>query len=114
MPLKIADSQVPNLHRAFDLVFKQLSSLDSLAEHIHMIKNGATTAGPKLQPSRTTKSTTSNINMDLHVSSQMILLYPDIDSENLIKEAVGLFNRAVQKHSKYFNISSSRASFQSK
>lgn len=96
-----------NLHRAFDLVFKQfnsLSSLDSLLEHVNMIKQGGKSPGAQRSPKINVNNGSSNnnnkeISIDLHVSSQMILLYPDIDSENLIKEAVSLFNKAVQKHS---------------
>lgn len=63
-----------------------------------MIKNGGG-GGGKSANQRSPKTASNDISIDLHVSSQMILLYPDIDSENLIKEAVSLFNKAVQKQS---------------
>lgn len=106
---QIADSQVPNLHRAFDLVFKQLGNLATLFDHLNMLKNGSSTPGGsgtgstnglKMSRALNKSSSYNEINIDLHVSSQMVLLYLDIDSENLIKEAVALFNKAVQKHSK--------------
>ena len=51
---------------------------------------------------KTQQRVIKQVNLDLHVSSQMLLLYPDIDSENLIKEIVSSFNKTVLKHSKIF------------
>ena len=74
------DSEVINLHKAFDLNFKP-SAMDSSEA---LVK----------------RTRIKEINIDLHVSPQMLLLYPDIDSENLIKESVAAFNKMTQKLSK--------------
>lgn len=83
---KMPDNEVGNLHKAFDLVFKSLASTNSEEVQLSAIN--------------TKKHKLNQINIDLHVSSQMILLYPDIDSENLIKEIVSTFNKMAFKHSK--------------
>ena len=77
---KMPDSEVINLHKAFDLNFKPMV-LDSQDQ------------------SNSNKRITriKEINIDLHVSPQMLLLYPDIDSENMIKESVTAFNKMTQK-----------------
>ena len=74
------DNEVINLHKAFDLNFKP-AAVDS-SELLSK------------------KTRIKEINIDLHVSPQMLLLYPDIDSENLIKETVAAFNKMTQKLSK--------------
>jgi hypothetical protein len=70
------------LHKAFDLNFKP-TSVDTQDQALSI----------KRIPIK-------EINMDLHVSQQMLLLYPDMDSESLIKEAVASFNKMAQKLSK--------------
>jgi len=76
------DSEVINLHKAFDLNFKPLS-VDTQDQGLSI-----------------KKTRMKEINMDLHVSPQMLLLYPDMDSESVIKEAVSSFNKVTQKLSK--------------
>jgi hypothetical protein len=76
------DSEVINLHKAFDLNFKPLS-VDTQDQGLSI-----------------KKTRMKEINMDLHVSPQMLLLYPDMDSESAIKEAVSSFNKVTQKLSK--------------
>jgi hypothetical protein len=67
---KLPDSQLVNLHKAFDIFFNDpRRSLLRLNE----------------------------VNLDLHVTPQMILLYPDIDSENLIKEILSTFYKTAFK-----------------
>ena len=76
---KLKDSQVCNLHKSFDLVFSRADS-NQLADQL-----------------QNKKSRLNEINIDLHITSQMILLYPDIDSENLIKDIVESFSRVASK-----------------
>ncbi len=81
------DSEVSNLHKAFDLVFKN---------------NSNNTDGQDLQHSSSNvikKNRIKEISLDLHVSSQMILIYPDIESENLIKDIVSTFSAMAFKQS---------------
>ena len=85
---KIPDSEVSNLHKAFDSVFNKQPTID-LQEQVQLNKQ-----------LKTQQRVIKQVNLDLHVSSQMLLLYPDIDSENLIKEVVSSFNKTVLKHSK--------------
>ena len=81
---KIYDSDVINLHKAFDLIFKPVQ-MD----------------GPNSLQVINKKARISEINIDLHVSSQMLLLYPDIDSENLIKEVIAAFGKLAFKLSNF-------------
>ena len=74
---KIPDSRMIDLHKAFDKFFKNSNEL--LVKLTKMNK----------------------INLDLHSSHQMILLYPDVDSENAIREILASFNRTAAKYSKY-------------
>jgi hypothetical protein len=67
---KLPDSQLINLHKAFDMFFNE----------------------PRRNLLRL-----NEINLDLHVTPQMILLYPDIDSENLIKEILATFYKTAFK-----------------
>ncbi len=77
--LKVRDSDALALHKAFDLLFKLNASSDS-PDQIKPLIN--------------------EISIDLHVSSQMVLLYPDIDSENSIKNLVHSFNKLFSKMGK--------------
>lgn len=77
---KIPDDRMIDLHKAFDKYFKNSNEL----------------------PVNSNKLTKMNaINMDLHSSNQMVLLYPDADSENIIRQIVENFNRIATKYSKY-------------
>lgn len=86
----MADSDVINLHKAFDLIFKPAQSYYQDQEELAAIKNENNKKSVRL----------SEISIDLHVSTQMILLYPDIDSETLIKEIVTGFSKVASKLSK--------------
>ncbi len=80
------DSEVSNLHKSFDLVFKNSNlNMDSQDIQSNLVK----------------KNRIKEISLDLHVSSQMILIYPDIESENLIKDIVSTFSSMAFKHSKF-------------
>ena len=68
-----------SLHKAFDMQFKSAESSADDGRKARLL---------------------NEINIDLHVSSQMILLYPDIDSENAIKSSVASFSRLASKLSK--------------
>lgn len=82
------DSEVSNLHKSFDLIFKNNNANMDLQD-------------VQLQSNLVKKNRIKEINLDLHVSSQMILIYPDIESENLIKEIVSNFSAMAYKHSKF-------------
>ncbi len=84
------DSEVSNLHKSFDLIFKNsnLDVQDVQQQQSNLVK----------------KNRIKEISLDLHVSSQMILIYPDIDSENLIKDIVSSFSTMAYKHSKFYKI----------
>lgn len=83
----MADSDVINLHKAFDLIFKQNQSIYNDSNDLALL-NGELSKKPVRL---------NEINIDLHVSAQMILLYPDIDSENIIKEIVTGFSKVASK-----------------
>lgn len=83
---KIPDNQIANLHKAFDKTFKNSINNDSFSDPMVFILNK--------------QFSLSEINIDLHASPQMILLYPDIDSESMLKKIVGNFSKAAIKYSK--------------
>ena len=83
------DSEVSNLHKAFDLVFKNSGAIDAQDMQSSLSSS-----------SNNKKNRIKEISLDLHVSSQMILIYPDIESENLIKEIVSTFSAMAFKQSK--------------
>jgi hypothetical protein len=87
----MADSDVINLHKSFDLIFKPNQYIPDQTDLA--LLNSENINIKKL-------NRISEINIDLHVSTQMILLYPDIDTENLIKDIVGSFSRIASKLSK--------------
>lgn len=86
----MADSDVINLHKAFDLIFKPNQAIYNDQADLALL-NGEISKKP---------IRLNEINIDLHVSAQMILLYPDIDSENIIKEIVAGFSKVASKLSK--------------
>jgi hypothetical protein len=88
------DSQVTNLHKAFDLVFRSSSTINTTGQ---LDQHSA--ISQKLIEST---SKLKEINIDLHTSPQMILLYPDLDSESLINSLVKTFSKLVFKLSRFF------------
>ncbi|CAF0785149.1 unnamed protein product [Brachionus calyciflorus] len=84
---KLPDNQMANLHKAFDRTFKSTINNESFSEPALFTLNKQT----KL----------NEINIDLHISPQMILLYPDIESENTLKQIVGNFSKAAIKYTNY-------------
>jgi hypothetical protein len=111
---KVDDSDVANLHRIFDLVlkyksFKSLlkqssssSIISKLSESLSSLSSSSSSSSIKSSNSKTSSSDNVNvdsgldeINIDLYASSQMILLYPDLNSENAIKDIVHEFTKLV-------------------
>jgi hypothetical protein len=89
---KMADSDVINLHKAFDFIFKPNHQLYLDQSDLNLLN------GENLNNKKSVRL--NEISIDLHVSAQMILLYPDIDSENIIKEIVTSFSKIASKLSK--------------
>jgi hypothetical protein len=81
---------VTNLHKAFDLIFR-FNGAENLDELLKIYKK---------QPKQLTR--VNEINVDLHITSQMILLYPDIDAENSLKQMMLAFNKMMMKLCNYF------------
>lgn len=95
------DSQVTNLHKAFDLVFRNSAAINNNTTTGQQQLDQHSAISQKLIESA---SKLKEINIDLHTSPQMILLYPDLDSESLVKSLVKTFSKLVFKLSKFILI----------
>ena len=85
--LKLPDHTVSRLHSAFNATFKPPAAEQAFLDDE---ESSSSHSYPKMK----------HINIDLHVSSQMILLYPDIESENIIKSLVQSFCQELSRISR--------------
>lgn len=115
---QLNDAEIINLHRAFDYIFKykELNNFNfsltsklnakNLSSSSSSVDSNSTSSLSLNSSSSSSSSENSElemqegvklheINIDLHASPQMIVLYPDIESENIIKEMVQEFTDLV-------------------